>query len=359
MIQSSRIKIAILVGLISLTVAIHYGWVLEHLLGHREWVHALHSRFCYLPIMVAAAWFGLRGGVIAATVISVAIMPYLFGAVATNPNHMTSLSQELIEMFFYYTIGILIGLLVDREMLVRRRQERTELELERSQRLSLVGQMAAGVAHEIKNPLASIKGAVEILSEDTTPPQDREEFKQIVVGEIKRIDGTIQEFLEFARPKEIKLQPLDLSSVLSNSLRQMERQIKDAGIVLTPRIAPDIRIDGDQEKLHQVLLNLVLNAIQASAPEDNIEVTLRRTADDAAQIVIRDHGTGITQADIARIFEPFFTTKASGTGLGLAIVKSILDGHNASISVDSPVSGGSEFTLTFPSIDTSKEKMWR
>ncbi len=358
MIQSSRIKIAILVGLMTLTVAIHYGWVLEHLLGHREWVHALHSRFCYLPIMVAAAWFGLRGGVIAATIISVAIMPYLFGAVATNPNHMTSLSQELIEIFFYYTIGILIGMLVDREILVRKRQERTELELERSQRLSLVGQMAAGVAHEIKNPLASIKGAVEILSEDSTPPRDREEFKQIVVGEIKRIDGTIQEFLEFARPKEIKLQPLDLSAVLTTSLRQMERQVKDAGMVLTSKIAPDVQIRGDQGKLHQVLLNLVLNAIQASATDDSIEVTLYRTPENRALLTIRDHGTGITQADRARIFEPFFTTKASGTGLGLAIVKSILDGHNASISVDSPVSGGTEFTLNFPTIDFSREKIW-
>lgn len=359
MIRSSRIKIAILVGLMTLTVAIHYGWVLEHLLGHREWVHALHSRFCYLPIMVAAAWFGLRGGVISATVISVAIMPYLFGAVATNPNHMTSLSQELIEIFFYYTIGILIGLLVDREILVRKRQERTELELERSQRLSLVGQMAAGVAHEIKNPLASIKGAVEILSEDSTPPRDRDEFKQIVVGEIKRIDGTIQEFLEFARPKEIKLQPLDLSAVLTTSLRQMERQIKDAGMVLTSKIAPDVRIDGDQEKLHQVLLNLVLNAIQASAPGDGIEVTLRRTVEDEAQVIVRDHGSGIKQAEISRIFEPFFTTKASGTGLGLAIVKSILDGHNAIISVESPADGGSQFSLTFPAAGSSREKMWR
>ncbi|MBK7141287.1 MAG: hypothetical protein IPH75_04310 [bacterium] len=359
MIQSNRIKIFVLIGLTSLTVAIHYGWVLENLFGHSEWVHALHSRFCYLPIMVAAAWFGLRGGVIAATVISVAIMPYLFGAVATNANHMTSLSQELIEIFFYYTIGILIGLLVDREILIRKRQERTQLELERSHRLSLVGQMAAGVAHEIKNPLASIKGAVEILSEESTASSDREEFKQIVVGEIKRIDGTIQEFLEFARPKETRLVPLNLSNSLQASLRQTERQIKEAGLTVRTAIAPDIWIKGDQEKIHQVVLNLLLNAIEASSAGSSIEVSLSESADSGASLTIRDHGHGIEPASRARIFEPFYTTKASGTGLGLAIVRSIIDAHGGTIELAFPEDGGVELLLSFPSITVSREATWR
>lgn len=355
MIQSSRIKIGVLLALTSLTVAIHYGWVLEHVFGHSEWVHALHSRFCYLPIMVAAAWFGVRGGIAAATVISIAIMPYLFGTVATNPNHVTSLSQEFIEIFFYYTIGILIGLLVDREFAVRQRHEKTQIELERSLRLSLVGQMAAGVAHEIKNPLASIKGAVEILSDNSTPLNDRDEFKQIVVGEIRRIDGTVQEFLEFARPKDTKLAPLDLSSTLQASLRQIENQIQGAGLTLTTDIAPGITIKGDSEKLHQVILNIVLNAIQASSADSSVDISLSKDGDKAATLAIRDHGHGIDPTAKMRIFEPFYTTKASGTGLGLAIVKAIVDAHGGTIVIDSPADGGTLVKLIFPLMSPRKE----
>ncbi len=356
MIRSSKTKIGVLIALTSLTVAIHYGWVLEHIFGHSEWVHALHSRFCYLPIMVAAAWFGVRGGIAAATVISIAIMPYLFGSVATNPNHVTSLSQEFIEIFFYYTIGILIGLLVDREFAVRQRHEKTQIELERSLRLSLVGQMAAGVAHEIKNPLASIKGAVEIISDNATAPKDRDEFKQIVVGEIRRIDGTVQEFLEFARPKETKLIPLDFTSALQTSLRQMENQIQSAGLTLNADIAPNIRIKGDAEKLHQVVLNIVLNAIQASSAGSSIDISLSAVPNTAAILAIRDHGHGIDPTARERIFEPFYTTKASGTGLGLAIVKAIVDAHGGSITIDAPTDGGTLVKLTFPLLSTRKER---
>lgn len=350
-IQNTKVKILILVGVIGLTVAIHYGFVLEHIFGHAEWVHALHSRFCYLPIMISAAWFGLRGGVLAATVIAVAIMPYLFGAVATNPDHITSLSQELIEIFFYYSFGVLIGLLVDREMLVRRRHEQTSLELERSRRLSMVGQMAASVAHEIKNPLASIKGAVEIISEDSTPKKDRDEFRLIVAGEIKRIDGTVKEFLDFARPREPKRVRLNLSATLHTSLRQLEKQIADAGVSLRTEIQPDRYINGDAEKLHQVVLNLILNAIDASTKGLAIEVDLSRAQDGSTRLVIRDHGKGIDAVDLPNIFEPFYTTKSTGTGLGLAIVRSIVEAHAGTITAASPTGGGTAMTITLPSIN--------
>ncbi len=348
-IQNTKVKILILAGVTGLTVAIHYGFVLENIFGHAEWVHALHSRFCYLPIMMSAAWFGLRGGVLAATVISVAIMPYLFGTVATNPNHITSLSQELIEIFFYYTFGVLIGLLVDREMLVRRRHEQTRLELERSSRLSMVGQMAASVAHEIKNPLASIKGAVEIISEESTPKQDRDEFKLIVAGEIKRIDGTVKEFLEFARPREPRRVRLNLSATLQTSLRQLEKQIADAGVTLRTEIQPDIVISGDPEKIHQVVLNLTLNAIDASSKGSDIEVALRRDQNESIRLVIRDHGQGIADADLPNIFEPFYTTKTTGTGLGLAIVRSIVEAHAGTIAAARPTGGGTVMIITLPS----------
>jgi signal transduction histidine kinase len=277
----------------------------------------------------------------------------------TNPNHVTSLSQELIEIFFYYTIGILVGVLVDREMRIRRRHESTQLELERSHRLSLVGQMAASVAHEIKNPLASIKGAVEILSEDATQRQDREEFKQIVVNEIKRIDGTVKEFLEFARPKETTLARQDLSAGLQASLRQLERQISDSGMVLTSKIEPGVIIQGDQEKIHQVVLNLVLNAIEASDRGSAIEVTLQSDLSQGIRLSVRDHGRGIPPEEIEKIFEPFYSTKTTGTGLGLAIVKSIVEAHGGQIRVTVCDGGGTEVRLLLPLLAAHEETAWR
>lgn len=348
MIQDTRLKIIILVGMIALTVAIHYGWVLEHIFGHSEWVHALHSRFCYLPILVGAAWFGVRGGLLTATAISALILPYLFGGVTVSDQHNFELSQEFVEIFFYYVVGFLIGWLVDRELRIRRHHQETQLALERSHHLSMVGQMAAGVAHEIKNPLASIKGAVEILSEDGANKEDRDEFRYIVVNEIKRIDGTVKEFLEYARPREIKREPMNLSAALQASLRQIDRQMTESGLCVSSDIEPNIYILGDPEKIHQVVLNLVLNAAEASHGDSGIEIVLARNGRRDVHLTIKDHGQGIDPAHADKIFEPFYTTKSTGTGLGLAIVKSIIESHNGRIDITSQNGSGTSVRISLP-----------
>jgi two-component system sensor histidine kinase HydH len=342
--KTSRLKIAVLAVISALTVAIHYGWVLENIVGHSDWVHAVHTRFCYIPIAIAASWFGLRGGLIAATGISLLIVPYLLGV----SGHGVDLSQEFVEIFFYYSIGILIGALIDREMLMRRKQERTQRQLERSHQLSVVGQMAASVAHEIKNPLASIKGAMEILCDDDTPKDDRDEFRRIVSSEIKRIDSTVTEFLEYGRPKEARFERLDLSGTLQSSLKQIEPQVDNAGLKIGANIEDDVVVSGDQEQLHQVLLNLLLNAVEASDAGSSIDVRLNRTHDGLAELTVGDHGRGIALDALAVIFEPFYTTKTKGTGLGLAVVRNIVENHRGAIDVMSTPGKGTTFTVTLP-----------
>ncbi len=182
--ESIRAKLLILAGATAITLAVHYGWLLEPLFGHVHWVHAIHGRLCYIPIVIAASWFGLRGGLYAAGVISVLVLPY----VLTSVDDPHELASEAAEIVFYFAIAILIGVLVEREFTARRKQQEAQLQMERSQKLSLVGQLAAGVAHEIKNPLASIKGAADILTDDDTTRADREEFKEILQNEIRRID---------------------------------------------------------------------------------------------------------------------------------------------------------------------------
>jgi two-component system, NtrC family, sensor histidine kinase HydH len=343
--RDTRTKISILAGLIALTVAIHYGWVLENMFGHHPWVHSVHGRFCYVPILIGAAWFGVRGGLISAASISILILPYLSG----HTGHMGGdISDEIVEVLFYFGIGALVGTLVDRENLTIRKQEKTQRELERSQHLSLVGQMAASVAHEIKNPLASIKGATEIIVDDRTSPAEKKEFQGILSSEIKRIDSTVKEFLQFARPRETMLSPLNFSQALQASLKQIAPQVAVQGINISESIEPDIQILGDQEKLHQVVINLALNAAQSSVSGTTIGVLLRKATTVQAELLIRDQGKGIEPKNLERIFEPFYTTRSSGTGLGLAIVKSIVDDHKGKISLSSTVGQGTQVQIILP-----------
>ncbi len=340
----NRLKVLIIVAIMAFTVAIHYGLILNQIFGPSHWIHALHGRFCYIPIVIAATWFGLRGGLYAAAGISILVLPIILGGHLSEHN----VAQEWVEIIFYFAIAALTGGLIDRELNLRHKQERTQLQLERSNKLSMVGQMAASVAHEIKNPLASIKGALEIIGDESTPPEDRREFRETAIKEVRRIDGTISEFLEFARPRQGRFEELDLSDALRTSLKQIEVHASKAGLQLVDRIKDDIHINGDREKIHQVILNLLINSIQASASGSAIEIHLDRGDGGAAVITIRDHGKGMNAEELARVFEPFYSTKPTGTGLGLPIVKGIIESHRGDISLDSAPGHGTTITITFP-----------
>ncbi len=342
--ESIRAKLLIVAGATAITLAVHYGWLLQPLFGHAHWVHAIHGRLCYIPIVIAASWFGLRGGVYTAGVISVLVLPY----VLTSVDGSHELASEAAEIVFYFAIAILIGVLVEREFTARRKQQEAQLQMERSQKLSLVGQLAAGVAHEIKNPLASIKGAADILTDDDTTRADREEFKEILQNEVRRIDTTIAEFLEFGRAKETRLERLDLTRTVGATLRQIEAHAKREGVSIETDLQQGIVVDGDKEKIHQMALNLLLNAIQASQAGDTIRVSLINRSVDGARLVIADTGAGIDDSDMEHIFEPFFTTRSAGTGLGLAVVKEIVDSHSGEIAIGSEAGRGTTVTVDLP-----------
>ncbi len=337
-------KIIILTGITGLTLAFHYGLIVEPIFGHIHWIHVIHGRLCYIPIVVAATWFGIRGGLFAATVISLLLMPYIFGI----EREMSDLVQEFAEIAFYFAIAVLAGALVEREFRIRRRHQDAKLQLERSQKFSLVGQVAAGVAHEIKNPLASIKGAVEILSDEGTSPAEKAEFQEIFIREIRRIDNTIAEFLNFARPKETKLVKLDLPGTLRNCIRQMEPQARRQQISIEGDLPDNIFILGDAEKIHQLTLNLIVNSIQACSPGTTIKIVLRVVGAQMARVTLTDTGPGIDEEDLDKVFEPFYTTKTAGTGLGLAIVQSIVENHHGTIDLRSRPGQGTTVIITFP-----------
>ncbi|MDF1545515.1 MAG: ATP-binding protein [bacterium] len=342
--KASLNKIGILSGITALTVAIHYGYIFEPLFGHIHWLHALHGRFCYIPIVIAASWFGFRGGVYSATTISVLVLPYIFG----QDFETHDMVSEFVEIVFYYFIGALVGLLVDREFFARKKQQEAELQVERSQKLALVGQIAAGVAHEIKNPLASIKGAADILVDNNTSDADRNEFGEILQSEVRRIDSTVSEFLGFARPKETKLELTDFTGIISSCVRQVTAQTEKAGIRIETEIDDQVFVIGDGEKLHQMVLNLILNASHASDESGTINVSLSRTGTGFSEFIVMDEGSGMSNDDLVHAFEPFYTTRPDGTGLGLAIVKSIVDNHQGQIELTSQVGHGTKACVTIP-----------
>ncbi|MEZ5360127.1 MAG: ATP-binding protein [Candidatus Zixiibacteriota bacterium] len=341
---AEKIKVGIIGAITALTLGIHYGIILEPIFGDSHWIHAIHGRFCYIPIVIAAIWFGIRGGLYVATTISVLVMPLIFGSDLGEHNF----AGEMVEILFYFAIAGLTGGLVERELLARKKQEDMRLQLERSKQLSRVGQIAAGVAHEIKNPLASIKGAIEIINDDQTSDRERAEFNSILIKEVKRMDATITEFLAFARPRETRKTRIDLSETIRRSVKQIEAHANREGISVFSDICNGSNISGDEEKIHEMTLNILLNSVQVSPRGSTIRVTMEETSDKYASIRFEDCGPGIEDKNIDKVFDPFFTTKSSGTGLGLAIVKSIVDAHDGKITIKSKKDLGTTVEVLLP-----------
>lgn len=188
------------------------------------------------------------------------------------------------------------------------------------------------------------------LCSDATSDDEREEFREIVTSEIRRIDGTVKEFLDFAKPRESRLEKINLTEVVAAAVRQLEGQVDKGGVTISQRADSTLTVSADREKIHQVVLNLLLNAIDASANGDTIDVTTRATDDDRAELIVRDYGKGIDPSEAERVFEPFYTRKPSGSGLGLAIVKSIVESHNGWVSLQAAPGGGTEFRVILPLI---------
>ncbi len=228
-------------------------------------------------------------------------------------------------------------------------------------RLAALGEMAAGLAHEIRNPLAAIKGATQYLDPGRLPGDDRE-FLEIIVEEVDRLNGVVTAFLDYARPLKSSMAPGDVGDILERTFKLLTPQVP-AGIAVSVDVAPELpSVDCDAEQLKQVFLNLALNSFQAMPDGGTLQVTARLARDELAswreprhrdgrvEIRFRDSGPGVPADARDSIFVPFYTTKEKGTGLGLAISQRIVKAHHGSLSVNTPPDGGAEFTVSLPSI---------
>jgi two-component system sensor histidine kinase PilS (NtrC family) len=226
---------------------------------------------------------------------------------------------------------------------------RMEHEVRRAERMATVGQLAAGVAHEIRNPLASISGSVELLRQGPQLTGDDRALMEIVTREIDRLNGLISQLLEYASPRPRQVVDFDLAVLLEETVRvfQQDKNFAEVEVTLSGTGAP-VPIAADPAKVRQVAWNLLRNGAEAAA-QGGRHVHLSVAADaDAAVIEIDDDGPGIP-ADLApRIFDPFFTTKKRGTGLGLATCHAIVTEHGGSIEVASEAGKGTRFSVRLP-----------
>ena len=342
----------------------HYGTGTTH---KYHGLHEIYRRLYYVPIILSAFWFGIKGGMFCAVVVSFFYLPHVI--YQWGGSFLTNDLPKTLEIVLYHVIGFVTGFLSQRQMdaakslkkTIKERDEsydklkkqaeilvQAEEQLRHADRLSALGKLSAGIAHEVRNPLASIKGTAEILS-DTFKPGDKEyEFVEILIKEVNRLDAVVADFLDFAKPKPPELKSSKINDIILSVLKLTEHQIARSRINLKTHLEdtlPSVYVDPEQMK--QVFLNLIINAVQAMPDGGTLEVNSHM---DGSKIVcvFSDTGTGISKDQQKNLFTPFYTSKKKGTGLGLAIVCRILEGHKGEIKFATEENKGTCFTISLP-----------
>ncbi len=352
--REKLLRAVTVVGATVVVSLLHYYTATGHL-----WLHQLFQRAYYVPVLLAALWFGWRGGLLAATLAGLVYVPHILSAWQADPEYR---STQYIEIFMFFVIGAVTGVLADDERRQRARVEQTAQklaevykqlqdsfeQLRRADRLSALGELSAGLAHEIRNPLGSIEGAVQILGRQEVPEATRREFGRLAQEEVDRLKKLVSHFLEFARPLPPRRIPTEVTALLE-SVKALAAETAKMGRVQLRVEAPDgfPTASIDPEQIKQVLLNLVINAIQAMPRGGEVVLKATKVADSLA-LEIRDEGVGIEVQNLERIFDPFFTMRPGGTGLGLSIAYQIVNQHGGELAARKNPDRGMTFTVTLP-----------
>lgn len=343
----------VVVGLVLLTL----GHVLVPPAEHE--VHALLFNAGFLPLILAGLWFQVRGALIASVLTSAMSLAHLFGQLAPDhaPGHWSTVGLVLL----YNVVAVTTGALSQRRNQAVARAEaharaveanarallQAEESMARSERLRSLGELSAGLAHEIRNPLGGIRGAAEVLAKSGTPPEAREEFARLMEDEVVRLDRVVRNFLQFARPGTAGVARVRPAEVVDAVFLLVRSDARHQGIVLENAVPEELVLRADADRLRQILLNLVMNAVQAQDAGGRVRVAAGREGE-VARIDVVDSGSGVPDAIRGRIFDPFVTTRAEGSGLGLAIAHRLAASMNGSVELASTGPSGSVFRLTLP-----------
>jgi two-component system, NtrC family, sensor histidine kinase HydH len=326
----------------------------------------------FLPVVSAAIYFGTLGAMVWTSIASLAYLSLLFPAlqeVEVTPEGKGILA---IRVLFFYIAAILVNRfavenrrqvqrlqdLSDKLEVTNRQLRRAEAGARRAERLAALGQLSAGLAHEIRNPLGVIKGSADMLNRKVAGSEPLvAELAGYISSEVNRLNALVVRFLDFARPSNLELRPERISEIVDRAIEAANASIPNAGVKIERHYAsalPDI--PADPQLCEQVFVNLITNAMQAmQAQEDSAEKTLRLViapetlhGESGVGVIVEDTGPGVPLELREQIFNPFFTSKKDGVGLGLSIVAKIVDDHRGSIRLENNTPHGARFHVFFP-----------
>jgi len=358
-----RIKQLILIAYVQITIDTFIVTVILFVTGNFSSIFS----FLYLVVIIySSILIPIRGTMVIAAICSIqfgimidleyygVVLPLgtedLLLASAYTWNQV--LYKILITMTACFAVAFLSSFLSEQVRKTRQELRIMADHVKRVDKMAAIGEMAAGLAHEIKNPLASLSGSIQLLREDIRFDVDHDRLMQIVIREADRLSSLVTNFLLYARPPAGKVEALELEKIIFDTAELFEKDAGNGGrISTTKNIQSDIWISMDPLHLRQILWNLLTNAAEAIDGEGHIHIELLGSKNKQASIKITDNGCGMSPDDINSIFAPFFTTKAAGTGLGLSIVHRILEAYDALLDVESEINKGTTFILQFKQLD--------
>ncbi len=332
-------------------------------------INSIYYPIIFLPVMTAGMYFNLAGTLGWTAFASAAYCSYLLPVLQEyrlTPEGEATLATRIL---FFFLAGILVNRFVqqNRQQVQRfqalsenlaetnRQLREAQAEAQRAERLAALGQLSAGLAHEIRNPLGVIKGSAEMLAKnlgEATPVAT--ELAGYISAEVNRLNGLIARFLDFARPSRLELARVDVPAIVERALESAQAQFPNAPIEVEKRYAANLpRVRADEQMAEQVFLNLIVNAFQAmdgkpGKLELEIAETRNATGEPGVSIAVGDTGPGVPEELREQIFNPFVTSKKEGVGLGLAIVAKIVDDHRGTIRLEPKPEGGACFRVFLP-----------
>lgn len=326
----------------------------------------------YLPIFTAALQFGAVGTLAWTALASAAYSSYLYPAHLQYELTAEAIGELALRILFFFLAAVVINQfamksrsqteryqrLAEQLAETNRQLERAQAEARRSERLAALGQLTAGLAHEIRNPLGVIKGSAEMLNQKlgTADPLSAE-LAGYISSEVNRLSALVSRFLDFARPLHAEPRPQEITAIMDRALKSAGDQWKGDPVTVSRNYSKDLPLALLDENLcDQVFTNLVQNAYEAMGEKGGslkVEISPRQSEGRrVVEVRLRDTGPGIPRELREQIFNPFFTTKKTGVGLGLSIVSQIMDEHSGSIRVEDVSEGGTCFVLRFPAAES-------
>lgn len=344
--------------------ALHYSTTV-----HADHYHDIYRRLYYIPIVLGGLWFGLRGGIATAVGVSLLYAPHVLFQWG---HHVNLPLEQYLEMVLYNVIGCLTGFLSGKEQHQRRKYQETARDLEESYaklhqqtdlllkteeriqsaaRLATLGELSAGLAHEIRNPLASIRLVSDNLRDLVQDCSDGGEYLDILRKEVDRLNQVVEQYLSMARSQKTHHKDVDVNQAIRDMLLLVRQPALKQNVALDFTEGDIPLIEGEQVQLQQAFLNLALNAIQAMPNGGQLRI-VTAVEQGCLQITFTDSGTGLPDDDLEQIFTPFYTTREKGTGLGLAITRRIIESHSGTIHALAAEPAGTTFSIQIPCEDS-------